>query len=167
MGATPIVRGLVRFWPRTSSGKEVLLLNEMEEIIEITPPAQLSGLVDVVFSRLAKSIRNQHFQVAERALFFWNNDLIGTLTADHRKRVFPIVVRELCRIEKMHWNTTVHSLALNVTKMLSEMDAELYARCLTVANEEHETREARADQRSQKWRAIAQEANANAKRNRN
>lgn len=166
--ATPILRGLVRFWPLTSSGKEVLLLNEMEEILEITPAAQLrnsNGLIDVVFGRLARSIRNQHFQVAERALFFWNNDLIGTLTADHRKRVFPVVIRELCCIEKMHWNTTVHSLALNVTKMLSEMDAELYARCLTVANEEHETREARADQRSRKWRAIAQEANANADAN--
>merc|ERR1712087_581400 len=107
MGATPIVRGLVRFWPRTSSGKEVLLLNEMGEIIEITPPAQLSGLVDVVFSRLAKSIQNQHFQVAERALFFWNNDLIGSLTSDHKQIIFPIIVPALHDIKEIYWNTTV------------------------------------------------------------
>jgi len=170
--ATPILRGLVRFWPRTSSGKEVLLLNEMEEILEITPPAQLGGhssggdLVEVVFGRLAQSIRNQHFQVAERALFFWNNDLIGTLTADHRKRVFPLVIRELCSIEKKHWNTTVHSLALNVTKMLSEMDADLYARCLQTAREEEEAREAHLDERRRKWSAISQSAEAASATNR-
>jgi len=156
--ATPILQGLVRFWPRTSSGKEVLLLNEMEEIIEITPAAQLAALVDVVFARLAKSIRNQHFQVAERALFFWNNDLIGTLTADHKTRVFPLIIRELHGIERKHWNTTVHSLALNVTKMLNEMDPELYARCLTAVTEEEQNRKGHAEERRRRWTVITQTA---------
>merc|ERR1719410_1981107 len=46
-----IIGGLIKFWPLTSSSKEVLLLNELEEIIEITPSSQLQLSMVPIFER--------------------------------------------------------------------------------------------------------------------
>jgi len=134
-----IVGGILKFWPLTSSSKEVLLLNELEEIIEITPLPQLKLFLVPIFKRLAMCVNNQHFQVAERALFFWNNDLIGTLTSDHKQVIFPLIVPTLHNIKQIHWNTTVHSLSLNVTRMLIEIDTDLYTQTINqLSNEQDE-----------------------------
>merc|ERR1712025_495682 len=134
------------------------LLNELEEILEISPPAQLTMFVQPVFQQLARCVQNQHFQVAERALFFWNNDLIGSLTTDHKKVVFPVIVPALHSIKHVHWNTTVHSLAQNVTKMLIEIDSDLYAHI--VAKEKAVNRKQLADDRMSKWKSIREIADS-------
>ena len=152
-----IIGGLIKYWPLVSSSKEVLLLNELEEIIEISPPNQLTLFVQPVFQQLARCVQNQHFQVAERALFFWNNDLIGSLTADHKERVFPVIVPALHNIKDAHWNTTVHSLSQNVTKMLIEIDSELYAAVVGTKS----SKEQEEEQRTNKWKRIRKIADGN------
>jgi len=148
-----IVAGLCRYWPRTSSSKEVLLLNELEEIVEISPPAQLHHFVQPVFRQLARCVENQHFQVAERALFFWNNDLIGSMTSDHKAAVFPLIVPALHRIKSTHWNTTVHSLSQNVSKMLIEIDADLYAAIVAQQPTPTQARQ-RAEDKKDRWASL-------------
>jgi len=145
-----IIGGLIKFWPLVSSSKEVLLLNELEEIIEITPPTQLMQFVQPVFKQLARCVQNQHFQVAERALFFWNNDLIGSLTSDHKQQIFPIMVPALHNIKHIHWNTTVHSLSLNVSKMLIEIDSELYS-AVVASGTNPEKQQQEAIERTKRW----------------
>mmetsp|Transcript_28928 Transcript_28928/g.25550 ORF Transcript_28928/g.25550 Transcript_28928/m.25550 type:complete len:563 (-) Transcript_28928:93-1781(-) len=145
-----IIGGIIKYWPLTSSSKEVLLLNELEEIIEITPINQLKSFLQPIFKRLSKCIINQHFQVAERALFFWNNDLIGTLTNDHKQQIFPIIVPALHNIKQIHWNNTVHSLSLNVTRMLIEIDTDLYTKIANQSNQSQDNKVKRDD----KWLKI-------------
>lgn len=36
LGAGQILRGLVKYWPHTNSQKEVMFLNELEELLELT-----------------------------------------------------------------------------------------------------------------------------------
>lgn len=157
-----IIGGLIKFWPLTSSSKEVLLLNELEEIIEITPLNQLKLFLSPIFLRLSKCIQNQHFQVAERALFFWNNDLIGSLTSDHKQIIFPIIVPALHDIKEIHWNTTVHSLSLNVTRMLIEIDTDLYTKIVNqTTNKKNKTQ--KESQRNNKWSQIKHIASNNNK----
>ena len=36
----PIVRGLIRFWPWTSTNKVVLFIHELEEILELAHPGE-------------------------------------------------------------------------------------------------------------------------------
>jgi len=158
-----IIGGLIKYWPLISSSKEVLLLNEMEEIIEITPINQLKSFLSPIFHRLSKCIQNQHFQVAERALFFWNNDLIGSLTSDHRNIIFPIIVPALHDIKEIHWNSTVHSLSLNVTRMLIEIDTELYTQIVNETNNK-KTKTQKSTERKDKWSKIAEIAQNSSKR---
>jgi len=155
-----IIGGLIKYWPLVSSSKEVLLLNELEEIIEITPPQQLMHFVEPVFKQLARCVQNQHFQVAERALFFWNNDLIGSLTSDHKEQVFPIIVPALHCIKEIHWNTTVHSLSLNVSKMLIEIDPDLYS-AVVAKGELPQRQKEEATERNSKWKKLKMMADDN------
>ncbi|KDD73609.1 regulatory B subunit of protein phosphatase 2A, partial [Helicosporidium sp. ATCC 50920] len=74
--AEPVLRGLLRFWPITNSHKEVLFLGELEEILEFTPPDAFARVLEPLFRRVNRCLLSEHFQVAERALFLWNNEAI-------------------------------------------------------------------------------------------
>jgi len=124
-----VVSGLLKYWPVTHSRKEVMFLNELEEILELTQPEDFEFIIDPLFTRLAKCIESAHFQVAERALFFWNNEYIVQLILTHRHHIVPLVVPSLLRNAENHWNANVLSLSSNVQKLLIEMDPELFERC--------------------------------------
>eukprot|EP00474_Spongospora_subterranea_P008655 CRZ09113.1 hypothetical protein [Spongospora subterranea] len=124
--APTLILGILQYWPVTNSSKEVLFLNELEEILELTQPDQFQLVVEPLFRQIAKSIASPHFQVAERALFMWNNEYISSLTTDFRKKILPILYPALHANSKKHWNSTVHSLTFNVIRMFMEMDSELF-----------------------------------------
>ena len=56
-----VVSGLLRFWPQTNSAKEILFLNELEEVLEKTPPQCFGGILERLFSRLSICISSVHF----------------------------------------------------------------------------------------------------------
>lgn len=72
--AIPTIIGLLKCWPWSCSAKQVLLLNELEEILELIGPEQLEKVYEPLFKAMAQCVGSSHFQVAERALFLWNND---------------------------------------------------------------------------------------------
>ena len=45
-----------------------------------------------------------HHQVAERALYFWNNEYIMSLIEENSNVILPIMFSSLYRISKDHWN---------------------------------------------------------------
>jgi len=124
--AYDVVMGLVRIWPITHSRKEVMFLNELEEILELTRPEEFELFIDPLFRYLARCINSSHFQVAERALFFWNNEYIVHLILHFREQVLPLVFESLQGNVQRHWNQNVVSLSHNVQKLMAEMDIELY-----------------------------------------
>merc|ERR1712194_641916 len=104
----------------------ILFLNELEEILELVQPPEFSSIQKVLFKRVAQCINCPHFQVAERALFLWNNDYIVKLINQNRKELFPIVLAALYNNSKHHWNSAVHGLTFNVLKLLMEADPPLF-----------------------------------------
>eukprot|EP00485_Elphidium_margaritaceum_P024313 CAMPEP_0202712960 /NCGR_PEP_ID=MMETSP1385-20130828/47589_1 /ASSEMBLY_ACC=CAM_ASM_000861 /TAXON_ID=933848 /ORGANISM="Elphidium margaritaceum" /LENGTH=505 /DNA_ID=CAMNT_0049373161 /DNA_START=392 /DNA_END=1909 /DNA_ORIENTATION=+ len=124
--ASSVLGGMLKFWPSVSCQKELLFLNELEEVLELTGTQQLERVIEPLFMRIAHSICSNHFQVAERALFLWNNDIIATFTSDHRKKILPIIYPALQKNYSKHWNSTVSSLTLNIIRIFKEMDKELY-----------------------------------------
>lgn len=47
------------------------------------------------------------FQVAERALYFWNNEYILSLIEENCQVILPLVFATLYRVSKEHWNQSV------------------------------------------------------------
>lgn len=95
--------------------------------------------------------KDKKFQVAERALFFWNNDRIINMVSQNRQVILPLVVPAIERNSKSHWNQSVLNLTLNARRMLLEMDEELYTACQMRFEEEEENRTAMEERRRVTW----------------
>mmetsp|Transcript_11664 Transcript_11664/g.20697 ORF Transcript_11664/g.20697 Transcript_11664/m.20697 type:complete len:515 (-) Transcript_11664:768-2312(-) len=156
--AEPVLTALLKYWPVTNSQKEVLFLGELEEILELTQAAEFQKVMEPLFRQLAKCLNSQHFQVAERSLFLWNNEYIVNLVAQHRHQLLPIVLPALEENTANHWNPAVHGLTLNVRKMFQELDEQLYDDCKRQWDEQRQQLQRYLEQRDQKWHVLQQVA---------
>lgn len=57
------MRGLLKFWPKTCSQKEVMFLGEIEEILDVIDPPQFVKIQEPLFRQVAKCVSSPHFQV--------------------------------------------------------------------------------------------------------
>uniref|UniRef100_A0A8C1T7A5 Serine/threonine protein phosphatase 2A regulatory subunit n=1 Tax=Cyprinus carpio TaxID=7962 RepID=A0A8C1T7A5_CYPCA len=110
----PVVMALLKYWPKTHSPKEVMFLNELEEILDVIEPSEFVKVMEPLFRQLAKCVSSPHFQVAERALYYWNNEYIMSLISDNAARILPIMFPSLYRNSKTHWNKRVVNLFLSL-----------------------------------------------------
>ncbi|XP_065176355.1 serine/threonine-protein phosphatase 2A 56 kDa regulatory subunit gamma isoform-like [Sycon ciliatum] len=124
-----VINGLLKYWPKVHSPKEVMFLNELEEILDVIEPSEFVKVQVPLFQRLAKCVSSQHFQVAERALFFWNNEYIMSLISENCSTILPIMFGSLYRNSKTHWNKTIHGLIYNALKLFMEMNQKLFDEC--------------------------------------
>ncbi|KAH9734706.1 serine/threonine protein phosphatase 2A 57 kDa regulatory subunit B' beta isoform [Citrus sinensis] len=153
--ADTVIRGLLKYWPLTNCQKEVLFLGELEEVLEATQGAEFQRCMVPLFRQIARCLNSSHFQVAERALFLWNNEHIVSLIAQNRNVILPIIFEALEKNIQSHWNQAVHGLTVNVRKMFLDMDAELFEEC----QNQYEEKESRAkeveEQRELTWKRLA------------
>uniref|UniRef100_A0A5K3FGM4 Serine/threonine protein phosphatase 2A regulatory subunit n=1 Tax=Mesocestoides corti TaxID=53468 RepID=A0A5K3FGM4_MESCO len=98
-----IVLGLLKYWPKMHSPKEVMFLNELEEILDVMDATEFKKIIKPLFTQLAKCVSSPHFQVAERALYLWSNEYILSLMTDNVESILPIMFPALYRT-KQHWN---------------------------------------------------------------
>ncbi|WCJ21264.1 Serine/threonine protein phosphatase 2A 57 kDa regulatory subunit B' theta isoform [Euphorbia peplus] len=152
--ADTVIRGMLKYWPITNSSKEVMFLSELEEVLEATQPGEFQRCMVPLFRQIARCLSSSHFQVAERALFLWNNDHIENLIKQNRKVILPIIFPALERNARQHWNQAVQSLTLNVRKIFFDVDPELFDECL-VKFQEDETREKEMNsKRAATWKRL-------------
>ncbi|RHY02446.1 hypothetical protein DYB37_004890 [Aphanomyces astaci] len=161
--AIPIISGIVKFWPWACSSKQVLFLNELEEILELMGPDQLQQIHKDLFRVLSKCLGSQHFQVSERALFLWNNEHLvnnGCLSRQHAGLILPVIYGPLYKNSLGHWNTTVEGLAQNVLKLYMDYDMALFDKCAKefLAKEERVVEKGNAQ--ADKWKKIESLAQA-------
>ncbi|VFQ83650.1 unnamed protein product [Cuscuta campestris] len=152
--ADVVIRGLLKYWPVTNCGKEVLFIGELEEVLEATQPAEFHRCMVPLFKQIGRSLNSSHFQVAERALFLWNNEHIVELIALNRHAILPIIFQALERNVKSHWNQAVHGLTSNVRKMFLEMDAELFEECQRDYDEKEAIAGDLLEKREQTWKRL-------------
>lgn len=95
--APRIVRAILKYWPRLASRKEILFLNELEEVLDRIQPVFLEEVQIALFRQIARSMESSHFQVAERAIYVLNSDTIMRFISTHRETLIPILYNALCR----------------------------------------------------------------------
>ena len=81
-----------------------MFLSEAEEILDVMEPTEFVKVQEMLFTQIAKCVSSPHFQVAERALYLWNNDYIVNLMGDNVNVILPIIFPALYRNSKAHWN---------------------------------------------------------------
>jgi len=151
--APKVIQSILKFWPVTSSKKELMFLNELEEILDRIQSNHLANAQIVLFKKIASCINSPHFQVSERAIYVLNNDIILRFVTNNRDVLVPILGKALlCNTwlvneptksegktipcdqrgvtlqrwrERGHWNPTIVDLTLDIIKLFNEMDAIL------------------------------------------
>ncbi|XP_018601748.1 serine/threonine-protein phosphatase 2A 56 kDa regulatory subunit gamma isoform-like isoform X2 [Scleropages formosus] len=157
----PVVMALLKYWPKTHSPKEVMFLNELEEILDVIEPSEFVKVMEPLFRQLAKCVSSPHFQVAERALYYWNNEYIMSLISDNAARILPIMFPALYRNSKTHWNKTIHGLIYNALKLFMEMNQKLFDDCTQQFKAEKNKEKAKLKEREEAWLKIENLAKSN------
>ncbi|XP_038606402.1 serine/threonine-protein phosphatase 2A 56 kDa regulatory subunit gamma isoform isoform X1 [Tachyglossus aculeatus] len=157
----PVVMALLKYWPKTHSPKEVMFLNELEEILDVIEPSEFVKVMEPLFRQLAKCVSSPHFQVAERALYYWNNEYIMSLISDNAAKILPIMFPSLYRNSKTHWNKTIHGLIYNALKLFMEMNQKLFDDCTQQFKAEKLKEKLKLKEREEAWVKIENLAKSN------
>ncbi|KAG8529875.1 uncharacterized protein KY384_005356 [Bacidia gigantensis] len=158
-----VVLGLLRYWPKVNSTKEVMFLNEVEDIFEVMDPSEFAKVQEPLFQQLAKSVASPHFQVAERALYFWNNEYFCNLISDNVEVILPIMFQPLYENSKGHWNRTIHGMVYNAMKLFMEINPQLFDECSDHYRETLAAEEEIKLNRLEKWEQLKVMAQKHAK----
>ncbi|KAL5489850.1 RTS1 [Sanghuangporus weigelae] len=145
--AEDVLLGLFKFWPKVNSPKEVMFLNEVEEVLDVIDPAEFPKIVVPLFQQLARCVNSQHFQVAERALYYWNNEYIVNLMTDNLAIILPIIFPALYINSRSHWNRTIHGMVYSALKMFMEINPELFEEAM------HQFKQNRIAERQKRMKA--------------
>jgi serine/threonine-protein phosphatase 2A regulatory subunit B' len=149
-----VIKGLLKLWPKTCSQKEVLFLGEVEEILNVIEPAQFVKIQEPLFRQIAKSVSSSHFQVTERALYFWNNEYIAALMQDNIQVIMPIIFHALYEISKGHWHQTIVALVYNLLNSFIELNSRLFDGLTASYDADRQKEKEREEERDELWRRM-------------
>lgn len=155
--AGTVIKGLVRYWPKCNSNKEVLFLNELEDIMSELEGVEILKLQETIFKILARCIESIHFQVAERALYFFNNEKLYSHIEDHPATIMSMVVPVMQHQREAHWSPSIRGLvehllyALNNNNNVSEVMDPLNSNFL---KRKRDSDSNTASLRASKWQKI-------------
>eukprot|EP00250_Pteridium_aquilinum_P007920 c17533_g1_i1 orf=661-2172(-) len=152
--AEVVIRGLLKYWPLTNSHKEVLFLNELEEVLEVTQPEEFQRCMVPLFRQVGRCLNSPHFQVAERALFLWNNDHFVTLVIANRPVILPIIFPALEKNTNGHWNQAIHGMTMNARRLFLETDQELFQECKRRFKEEEANAAVLKEKQNLMWQQL-------------
>ncbi|KAJ3473882.1 hypothetical protein NLI96_g12775 [Meripilus lineatus] len=161
--AEEVVMGLLKYWPKVNSPKEVMFLSEMEEVLDVIDPAEFQKIQVHLFQQLARCINSQHFQVAERALLYWNNEYIVNLMSDNLGVILPIVFPALYTNSRSHWNRTIHAMVYNALKLFMEINPNLFDEAMHQYKERKLEEHQHAVDRYDEWNKLRAKAKENCK----
>ncbi|XP_037097843.1 protein phosphatase 2, regulatory subunit B', epsilon isoform X5 [Syngnathus acus] len=150
----PVIRGLLKFWPKTCSQKEVMFLGELEEILDVIEPTQFVKIQEPLFKQISRCVSSPHFQVAERALYYWNNEYIMSLIEENSSVILPIMFASLYRISKEHWNPAIVALVYNVLKAFMEMNSTLFDELTATYKSDRQREKKKEKEREELWKKL-------------
>ncbi|CAO3684207.1 unnamed protein product [Rhizopus stolonifer] len=150
------VTGLLRYWPKVNSPKEVMFLNEIEEILDVIDVHEFQKIMCPLFTKLCQCVASSHFQVSERALYYWNNDYVVTMMAENIKVIMPMIFPTLYKTSKTHWNKTILSLVYSALKLCIDIDSSLFDECANEYKNQTQLEHKVQQQREDNWKFLQQ-----------
>ncbi|KAI8890729.1 protein phosphatase 2A regulatory B subunit [Backusella circina FSU 941] len=149
-----VFRGLLRYWPKVNSPKELMFLNEVEELLDVIEVQEFRKIMCPLFRKLGQCVSSDHVQVSERALYYWNNEYFVNMMADNINEVMPIIFPSLYRTSKTHWNKTILSLLFTALKLCIDIDSRLFDECTEEYKNQKLLEKKKQKDRENNWRAL-------------
>ncbi|XP_017064495.1 serine/threonine-protein phosphatase 2A 56 kDa regulatory subunit epsilon isoform [Drosophila eugracilis] len=120
------VRSLIKIWPKTFTEKEILLLDEIEDILATTSQEEFLKMLVPLFCQIIECAVSPCYKVAERALLLCGSDGIMNHMEKNHKAIMPIVFPALYRISHRHCNAEIKKLVCTVLKMFLNINKDLF-----------------------------------------
>lgn len=98
-------------------------------------------------------------------MFLWNNEHIENLIKQNRKVILPIILPALEKNTRNHWNQAVQSLTLNIRKIFSDLDPDLFQECLLKFQEDEAKEKETITKHESTWRRLEEIATSKAASN--
>ena len=121
------------------------MLSEMEELIEKLGVRDFENeqqrqeifkkIMKPLFQQMAKSCCSTNFQVAEKALILWNNEVFIHFFEQNSNDLMEIVAVPLYHASKNHWNPQIAKLITQVMKALMDINQSKYEEVIEKAKE--------------------------------
>ncbi|WCJ39924.1 Serine/threonine protein phosphatase 2A 57 kDa regulatory subunit B' beta isoform [Euphorbia peplus] len=153
-----VVRGILRYWPITNCQKEIVLIGELEELVENIDPDHFRKLALPLCNQITRCLNSWNSQVAERALYVWNNEQFVKMAISAMDEVFPVVVEGMEQNLNWHWSKSVKQLTENVKLLLQEIDHTLYDKCVQEIYHNQTLATQQEQIRKRRWEIIEMEA---------
>ncbi|XP_010935179.1 serine/threonine protein phosphatase 2A 57 kDa regulatory subunit B' beta isoform [Elaeis guineensis] len=153
-----VLRGILRYWPVTNCHKEVLIIGELEDLVESLCPSEFEKLAVPLCSQIAKCLSSCNSQVAERALYVWNNEQFVRMASRCMEKILPAIVQGIEKNLSWHWSKSVQELTMSVKTMLEEMEPELYSKCLQELAHRESVAEQEEIKRKVRWERLERAA---------
>lgn len=131
-----------------------MFLGEIEEILDVIEPAQFQRIMTPLFTLLARCVSSPHFQVAERALYYWNNEYIMSMIEENSNVILPIMFSSLYRISKDHWNQTIVALVYSVLKTFMELNGKLFDELTASYKSDRQKEKKKEKDREELWKRL-------------
>uniref|UniRef100_A0ACD5XP43 Uncharacterized protein n=1 Tax=Avena sativa TaxID=4498 RepID=A0ACD5XP43_AVESA len=162
--AGAVVQGVLRRWPVTNCQKEVLLIDELEEIVDALDQRHFDALALPICNRIARCATSSCSQVAERALYVWNNERFLEMASSGEgtmERILPAFVASIEANLEQHWSKCVQQVTASVKALLLQVAPDLYDRCAADLAARRAEADAEAAVRAARWRRLELAAAAN------
>ncbi|DBA02597.1 hypothetical protein Poli38472_014491 [Pythium oligandrum] len=112
---TPIVRGLLKYWPVGNSFKEVVFIVEFEELLEhVLAESDFDKISRKLARRLGQCMMSAQFQVAERAISCWSSTSCVRIMNEYEKlgqTMFDAINPFMRQAATTHWNSVIQQKA--------------------------------------------------------
>ena len=98
MLSIPLIQGLLKFWPITCPAKEVIFINEIEEVLDLLGKVAETKFMEYgpqLLKRLVSTSQGMHYQAAERALLMLNSETIQKIVKANMTKAYPLLVKGL------------------------------------------------------------------------
>ncbi|KAK1632981.1 hypothetical protein QYE76_007296 [Lolium multiflorum] len=155
--AGAVVQGVLRRWPVTNCQKEVLLIDELEEIVDALGQHHFDALALPICNRIARCATSCSSQVAERALYVWNNERFLEMASAGEgtmERILPAFVASIEANLEQHWSKCVQQVTASVKTLLQQVAPDLYDRCAADLAAKRAEADAEAAIREARWRRL-------------
>lgn len=154
--AEKVVKGLLKFWPKVCTKKELLFLREIEDILEVTKPSQFAKIAEGLFKQIAKCVDNPNEHVVVRALDFCENDYILCLMEQNNETVMPLMFPALYRASKEQWEQETLAMVYRALGSFVGMNFKLFNRLADAYKTEREREKKREKERDELWKRLSQ-----------
>jgi len=154
-----VFKSLIRYWHLANTRKQLLILTEIEDLLQVVEPEQFVNIQEMLFKKLCEAIVSPAFQIVEKVFQLWHHEYILNLIAANIEVVLPIVFPSLYSTAKNHWNKAIRGMAANDIRLLMDIDTHVFNRVLQNYKSDRLKEKGEREQRVENWRLLFESVN--------